>query len=164
MRAIRILLPGFALLAWLAAAPAHEQKAAVTTISANPRTGNVEVIHRFLLHDVEHAARELGWTGTDLLVNPDDQARFAAYVASHFELALRGEPPLALELVGQEAEGRYLWVYQELAGEVDLARLVVSNTVLRKLWPEQHHLVNVKLANELRSLLFTAGTTRLALD
>ncbi len=157
-------LAGLALLLCAGLAWSHEQKAAVTTVENNPRTGNVEVIHRFLLHDVEHAARDLGWSSSDLLSNPEDQARFAAYVASRFALTLRGGGPLALELVGQEADGRYLWVYQEHDGELDLSSLVVNNTVLSAIWPEQHHMVNVKLADEVRSLLFTGGTTRLAMD
>ncbi|MEM7706746.1 MAG: DUF6702 family protein [Pseudomonadota bacterium] len=157
-------LIGLALLLGANLAIAHEQKAAVTTIENNPRTGKVEVIHRFLLHDVEHAARDLGWPSSDLLSNPEDQARFAAYVASRFQVGLRDRGPVSLDLVGQEAEGRYLWVYQEHSGDLKLGSLVVSNTVLRAIWPEQHHLVNVKLVDEVRSLLFTAGTTRLAMD
>ena len=35
---------------------AHQQKTAVTRILFNDSTGNIEVMHRFFIHDAEHAA------------------------------------------------------------------------------------------------------------
>ena len=36
-------------------AVAHQQKIAITTVLFNPRTENIEIMHRFNLHDAEHA-------------------------------------------------------------------------------------------------------------
>ena len=62
------------LAAWLLAAPlpAHQQKESVTRVLFNPRTGNIEVMHRFLLHDAEHATRKLFGGDADLLGNAAD--------------------------------------------------------------------------------------------
>ena len=58
----------------LLAAPlsAHQQKEAITRVLFNPRTGNIEVMHRFLLHDAEHAVKELVDAKADILfrINP----------------------------------------------------------------------------------------------
>ena len=45
----------------LSSAPlgAHQQKAALTTLRYNPRSNEVEIAHRFALHDAEHAAPEV---------------------------------------------------------------------------------------------------------
>lgn len=36
---------------------AHQIKAAITTVLFNQRTENIEVMHRFNLHDAEHAVK-----------------------------------------------------------------------------------------------------------
>lgn len=41
------------------AVSAHQIKAAITTVLFNPRTENIEVMHRFNLHDAEHAVKAL---------------------------------------------------------------------------------------------------------
>lgn len=134
-------------------ASSHEQKAVVSTVSLNQRTGLLEIVHRFSLHDVEHAVRDLGWRDSDILARVGDQQRFARLVTAQFSLTLAH--PLPLRLVGQELEGRYLWVYQEVEAAQDLTALTVSSTVLRDLWPNHRHMVNVTVSDELRTLVFT---------
>ena len=36
---------------------AHEMKSAITKVLFNQRTGNIEVMHRFYVHDAEHAVK-----------------------------------------------------------------------------------------------------------
>ena len=38
---------------------AHQQRAAITKVLFNKNTGNLEVMHRFFLHDTEHAVQML---------------------------------------------------------------------------------------------------------
>ena len=92
---------------------AHQQKAALTEILFNPRTGNIEVAHRFILHDAEHAIRKTLDIGDSLVGSPDTQSAFANYVADRFALATSDGTALPLTLLGAEIEGGYLWVYQE---------------------------------------------------
>ena len=46
---------------FLIAAPsmAHQLKSSVTTVLFNQRTHNIELMHRFYLHDTEHAVGSL---------------------------------------------------------------------------------------------------------
>lgn len=160
IRYVRPALLAAGLLA-AAAAGAHESPHVLSTVETNPRTGQLEVIHRFGLHDVEHAVRRFDWGSTDVLANARDRQRFSAYVQDRFSLRIDGEP-VPLALVGQELEGRYLWVYQE-AGQPGPAQSVkVINRVLSE--PPRHHLVKVQLKNIEGSLVFEPGVTELTLD
>ena len=137
---------------------AHEQKSVLTTIQINPRTEMLEVVHRVSLHDVEHAARALGWSVSDILQSQAVQAQFGEMVASQFSVATDQE--LSASLIGQELDGRYLWVYQEAKAPASMMPLVISSTVLRRLWPQHQHLVNVTVDGVVRSVTFANGITQ----
>ena len=66
------------ILALLLSAPtmAHQLKASVTTVLFNKRTNNIELMHRFYLHDTEHAVEHLFDGNADILSNKEDQKRF----------------------------------------------------------------------------------------
>ena len=86
------------ILALLLSAPtmAHQLKASVTTVLFNKRTNNIELMHRFYLHDTEHAVEHLFDGNADILSNKEDQKRFADYVESHIALQTLGGKPLEL--------------------------------------------------------------------
>jgi hypothetical protein len=138
------------------AAHAHQQKAAVTRVLFNERSGNIEVMHRFRLHDAEHAVREIFGGDADMLSVPRTRDRFAAYVADRFELGAGGEA-LALDLLGSEIDGQHLWVYQETPIPATIGTLTMRHDALRDLWPAQSNLVNVQRGGEVRSLRFEGG-------
>ena len=73
---------------FLIAAPsmAHQLKSSVTTVLFNQRTHNIELMHRFYLHDTEHAVGSLFQGKVDIINNKRDQKRFAKYVESHIAL------------------------------------------------------------------------------
>lgn len=147
-----------------AALHAHQQKEAVTRVLFNARTGNIEVMHRFLLHDAEHATRELFGETFDLLSNAEDRDRFEAYVHDRFTMADQDAVRLALTPVGNEIENRFLWVYAECPIPDGLTALTLSHDALRDLWPEQVNLVNVERGETLRSALFDGGRTEITVD
>ena len=150
--AVSLMLAAFASLA-------HQQKAAVTKVLFNPRTQQIEVMHRFYLHDAEHAVKEIFGGEADIMASKDTQQQFAQYVADRFAL-LRDGQPLTLEAVGFETEGKFFWVYQETPIPVALDKLSVKHNALRDIWPEQENLVNIEGRDDLKSLNF-AGNTEL---
>ena len=89
-------------------ATAHQQKEAITRVVFNDRTGNIEVMHRFLLHDAEHAIGQLFGQSADLLGNPADRDRFEEYVHSGFSLLDQDGEVIALAPVGNEIDSRFL--------------------------------------------------------
>ena len=146
-------------LALLLAAPtgAHQQKESITRVLFNTRTGNIEVMHRFLLHDAEHASRKLFGDASDLLSSAADRNRFEDYVHRRFSLADQTGEALALTPVGNELDNRFLWVYAETAIPDDVTALTLSHDALREVWPDQTNLVNVERDNVVRSATFNGG-------
>lgn len=140
---------------------AHQQKAALTEILLNARTGNIEIAHRFYMHDAEHAVRLKVDPDGDLYASPETRAAFAAYVAERFTLATPDGARLQLTLLGTEMEGGYLWVYQETPTPEGLEALVVRHDALRDVWPDQVNRVNVRRGDTVRTLVFSGAAKEL---
>lgn len=151
---------GLFALALLLVSPAwaHQQKEAITRILFNPRTQNIEVMHRFLVHDAEHAVKELRRTSANILTSEEDREFFSNYVQQHFSIADQDGNTLALKAVGDEIEGRFIWVYAETGIPPKLHSLTLRHDVLRDIWPEQVNLVNIERHGDVRSATFTGGS------
>lgn len=166
-RSARALLAGLVLAGLAAAIPqlgaAHQLKEALTTIEVNERTGLVEVIHRFWLHDAEHALGSLGGLTGDLRREEPLQEAFARYVARQFVLADAERQPLDVALLGVELEGSFIWVYQEM----DAARFEdiawIGHGTMQEVWSDQLNQVNVKRPTGTRSLYLRAGDALVAM-
>lgn len=147
---------------------AHQQKTALTRILFNASTGNIEVMHRFLLHDAEHAAGVVFGEPQDLLESADSRVLFSSYVINRFAVELvdsDGESSaLALDYVGEEIDGQFLWVYQEAVQVADVKVLRVVNLALRDVWPDQVNLVNIEKNEQIYSLSFGETTQSLEIE
>jgi hypothetical protein len=143
---------------------AHQQKTAVTTISFNHRVNNIEVMHKFYLHDAEHAVRELFDPSADILSNKATQNTFAEYVQHQFAIETSDGKPLPLNFVGLELDGKYVWVYQETSIPEKMSGLSISNGALQDLWPAQINLVNIEGKGQLQSLLFDKSNSWLTIS
>ncbi|MCL1052116.1 hypothetical protein L2755_21195 [Shewanella abyssi] len=143
---------------------AHQQKTAVTTISFNHRVNNIEVMHKFYLHDAEHAVRDLFDSGADILSSKATQNTFADYVQQQFAIETNEGKSVPLSFVGLELDGRYLWIYQETSIPDKLSGLSISNGALQELWPAQINLVNIEGKGQLQSLLFDSSDNWLSIS
>ena len=138
---------------------AHQLKSSVTTMLFNQRTHNIELMHRFYLHDTEHAVGSLFKGNVDIIDNKRDQKRFAKYVESHVALqTLEGEP-LTLNYVGAQVDGKFFWVYQEATIPDEIEGIRMSNGALRDLWPAQVNMVNVEGRGKVKTLNFSQDDT-----
>lgn len=133
---------------------AHQIKAAITTVLFNQRTENIEVMHRFNLHDAEHAVKALFDKHADIMDDVKTQQEFADYVAKHFAILDSEGKPLTLAEVGYEVEGKHFWVYQETAEPPALAGLQIRHDALRDLWPKQVNTLNVEGRGDVKTLTF----------
>lgn len=147
---------------------AHQQKTAVTRILFNDSTGNIEVMHRFFIHDAEHAAGVVFGGVQDLLESADSRRLFSNYVMNRFAVTAEdslGEiTELNLEYVGEEIDGQYLWVYQEAEQLQDVNALSVVHIALRDVWPDQANLVNVQRDGQIHSLSFADSAESLRVE
>lgn len=160
MMRIVVLLP---LLLSAMQAEAHQQKEAVTRVLFNQRTGNIEVMHRFLLHDAEHAVKRLRSGDADMLGSESDRAYFAGYVNQHFVMSHQRES-MELSPVGQEIEGRFIWIYAETPVPAGVESLTVMQSALLELWPGQINLVNVERDGIVRSATFRKGSRAITIE
>ncbi|GAB0108753.1 hypothetical protein PL71_16130 [Pseudoalteromonas distincta] len=145
----------------LVAAPsmAHQLKSSVTTVLFNKRTHNIELMHRFYLHDTEHAVGTLFEGKIDIISNKADQQRFAKYVESHVALQTLSGEPLPLNFVGAQVDGKFFWVYQEAPIPENIEGIKMSNGALRDLWPSQVNMVNVEGKGKIKTLNFAQDDT-----
>jgi len=142
----------------------HQQKEAITRVLFNPRTSNIEVMHRFLLHDVEHAVKVSRKGRADILASETDREFFSSYVHQRFSIADQNGRVLPLKPVGNEIEGRFLWVYSETPIPEALTMLKLQHGALRDIWPEQVNLVNVEYNGVVKSATFMGGSTELMIS
>ncbi len=137
---------------------AHQQKESYSNVLFNERTGNLEVQHRFYLHDAEHAAKRLFDSNTDLIKEPVSRDAFAYYVQDKFHIADDKQQTIELNLVGTEVEGKYLWVYQETQiNHQTMSSFYIKMESLQELWPSQLNYINVEREKQVKSLRLSAG-------
>lgn len=144
-------------------ATAHQQKQAITTMLFNPRTSNIEVMHRFNLHDAEHAVKQLFTGDADIYHDARTQQRFTKYVIERFSLFTENKEIL-LTTVGYELEGKHFWVYQEAPDPQSLSSLTVVHNVLRDIWQQQTNTLNIEGKGEIKTLIFTNNTEALSVS
>ena len=103
---------------------AHQQKAAITRIIFNERTGTVEVVHRFFLHDAEHAVRQVLDRNADIIGSATTRQQFADYVEQNFVMHNQRGAEIPLQSVGHEIDGNrrrgedaeFLWGDRNVVG------------------------------------------------
>ena len=82
----------------------------------------------------------------------------ALYVEEQFAMAdqTSGKPDrlLQLNLVGAEADGEFMLVYQEFTGKLP-GKLAIRNEILRDAFPAQVNQVNLSIGQQIKSLTFS---------
>ncbi|MGB1847833.1 MAG: DUF6702 family protein [Pseudohongiellaceae bacterium] len=152
----------------LSAAEAHQQKNAVTRILFNENTGNIEVMHRFFIHDAEHAAGLIFGERQMLAESQESRELFSSYVINRFSIEAsfhEGNPEvLSLSYVGEEVDGQFLWVYQEIPAQEDITAFTIENLALRDVWSDQSNLVNIERGGRIYSLTFDGSAEVLTVE
>lgn len=143
---------------------AHKLKTAFTVVLFNERTNNLEVMHRFYLHDAEEAVWEIFDKKADIIANPETQKEFAAYVTQRFALKDQNGKDIDLDLVGFQNDAGYFWVYQEIKQPESLTQLHIRDDSLRDIWTEQFNVVNIEGLNDVVTLSFSGSDTWLSAD
>lgn len=134
---------------------AHPQKAAITTIEKNERSGRIEIVHRFSQHDAEHAAHLFGARAESIISSDKAQKAYANYVLSTFEIYDPSGKEIKLEQVGYEFEGGYFWIYQETNISELTDELTVRYSALFDVFSDQINTVNIELDGEVKTLTFS---------
>jgi hypothetical protein len=150
---LAILLFGVLLIAAPYSA-AHQQKSAISTISFNPRTQNIEIMHRFRMHDAEHAVKHIFGKNADIINSTETKEQFSDYVNQHFSMLVNDES-LLLTNIGYENDGQFFWVYQETAEPSALENMSIRQDALRDIWPSQVNTINIEGKGVVQTVTFS---------
>ena len=142
----------------LSTAWAHQKKTAITTILFNERTANIEIMHRFLIHDAEHAVKQIGGDSfgkqANIIASESTRQAFSRYVSESFSILDQKGELLELTLLGSEIDGSSIWVYQEIPIPADLQSMTIRHNALRDIWREQVNRVNIERNKMTETLIF----------
>jgi len=147
-----LVLTGF--LCLQAPAFAHAKREALISVVENDRTQKIEVVHRFSLHDAEHAAQLQTGKQQSLLASKELLEAFAEYVVSQFVLE-EADKVIELDFVGVEVERGYVWIYQEFQPEDKIESLSVYYAALSDIWSDQINTMNVDAFGEFHTLVLS---------
>jgi hypothetical protein len=153
------LLTGGACVATVALAPealAHRAQTVLTTVMWNASSSMLEVTHRIHAHDAELTlAATTGVQAVDI-TQVKNQAQLMLYIEKQFTMTDGGKT-IALQPLGAEMEGEAILVYQECRLATPPKVLSIVNGILRDVFEGQTNLVNVRLAQRTRTLIFSGS-------
>lgn len=137
------------------AAFAHRSQSVLSSLTWNAPASRLEVVHRFHTDDAEIGlARHAGMGDFLDLGLVRNQARLLVYLESHFAVE-SSEGRLALEPVGVEPRGMEIYAYQEAQLSSPPVDLTIENSILRDVFSDQTNLVNVRISQRTRTLIFS---------
>jgi hypothetical protein len=152
---MKYLAPLFALALALfsSTASAHRFHVGITDIAFNARTGNTEIVHTYMAHDVEALLANLYGRQFDL-ADPEDQDVLRKYVEGRFWIAGQDQARLNLRWVGVAADAERVQVFQEIEQTPLWKAGAIHDNVLVDFLPEQVNTVNLNEGNAVRTLTF----------
>lgn len=136
---------------------AHRQKQALTTISWNARTKNLEVIHDLFAHDAEEALARLGRLDKPDLTPLRARAKLALYTQEHFSIKTLTGKAIDLTIIGVEVDSALAHIYLEAPMPKPPKGLIVTNTILMDMFPAQTNRVLLDLGRHPPDVVFVAG-------
>jgi hypothetical protein len=151
----RLALAGGILVVAAPQAWAHRSQTVLSIVTWNPATSTLEVGHRIHAHDAEVGlALSSGVEAIDI-TQVRNQAQLMLDVEKRFSLS-DGKAPIPLAPVGAEFESEAIILHQEAKRAAPPAEVFIEDQILCDVFDGQTNLVNVKLAQRTRTLLFVA--------
>ncbi len=142
-----------ALIAISAMAHAHRFHAAITDISLNSNTGNTEIIHTLMAHDIEAILENLYQRQFDLS-DPDDVQVFRKYFEKQFVISdVNGVLPV--KWVGLKVDPNSVIVFQEIEKRTLPTQIKIRQAVLTDFLSDQVNTLNLNRDGNVQTLTFT---------
>jgi hypothetical protein len=141
------------LIAISALAHAHRFHAGITDISMNPNSGNTEIVHTFMAHDVEAILENLYQRQFDLS-EPEDVQVFKKYFEKQFMLSGQ-EGVLPLKWVGLKVDPNSVIIFQELEQRALPEQINIRQAVLTDFLSDQVNTLNINRNGVIQTLTFS---------
>lgn len=149
-----LLLAGVLPLIGWGAVLLHDFHTSLAEVEYNPKSKNFEVAIRAFTDDLEMALRTAN-AGKKIMIDSNKKADpfIAAYVQKQFNIT-DAKKAGGFNFVGTELEGDVTWIYFEITGLDSKASLAIQNLVLTETFDDQKNIVNVKIRDLKKTLLF----------
>lgn len=131
-----------ALMILSAAAFGHRFHAGITDISMNPRSGNTEIVHTFMAHDVEALLENLYQRQFDLS-DPDDVQVFKKYFEKQFYILSPKNEKIEIKWIGLRVDPNNIFIFQEIEKQTVLPESTVHQAVLTDFLVDQVNTLNI---------------------
>ncbi len=136
---------------------AHRSQSVLSSVRWNASRKTLDVEHRIHADDAEIGLAVYAGEEQPLdLRQVRTQARLLIYLETHFKIATVAGP-ITLEPLGVEPLGREVSAFQEATLPAAPAELSIDNQILRDIFDKQTNLVNVRIADRTRTLIFAGG-------
>ncbi|MFA9275348.1 MAG: DUF6702 family protein [Candidatus Aquirickettsiella gammari] len=149
------------LIAISALAHAHRFHAGITDISMNPNSGNTEIVHTFMAHDVEAILENLYQRQFDLS-DPEDVQVFKKYFEKQFVLSAQ-EGVLPLKWVGLKVDPNSVIIFQELEQRALPEQVNIRQAVLTDFLSDQVNTLNINRNGAIQTLMFNRNKREVTL-
>lgn len=134
-------------------AHAHRFHAGITDISMNPNTGNTEIVHTLMAHDIEAILENLYQRQFDLS-DPDDVLVFQKYFEKQFVISDQ-KGVLPLKWVGLKVDPNSVIIFQEIENAVLPEQVTIRQAVLTDFLVDQVNTLNITKDGKVQTLTFT---------
>jgi CHAT domain-containing protein len=135
------------------AAQAHLFHMGITDVSFNPKTGNTEIVHTYMAHDVEALLSNLYQRQFDL-AQPEDEAILRKYVEKQFWVQAADKRRLPVRWLGLTTDADNVVIYQEIENTPLSTVALIHDEVLIDFLSEQSNTLNVHDKGMIRTLTF----------
>jgi hypothetical protein len=146
-----------ALLVLAAPASAHRVHAGVTEIAVNPRTGEMEIVHRVFAHDLMTALDRSELEAYSFLATEAGLERVGAYARERFRMANDDGDLVDLDYVGAEIDGEFAWIYFVAPAPDTPDAVIVDNDILADTFDDQVMMTNLHFNSVVRTAMQGPG-------
>lgn len=138
---------------------AHRAHVTLTSITRNPTTGNLEIVHAVHYHD---ALRLLAVRGRDSIQpsSIEGRARIALEVERGFRWCGPDGGLLQPKTVGAELDGDNVVVYQEISAPIARGRHAIEANLMHDVFADQLNNVVVEFSKPYSTLRLSRGKNR----
>ena len=125
----------------------------IVNIETNPKSGKLEIVHSYTLHDLTAVLM----AQTQLAINlehPEHEAVLRHYIEQHFKLR-QGDDVVERQWVGIQITPQLVEIYQESTEKHDLTKLELQQTVLQDSLAKQINRVNFQQGEYKGTVIFS---------
>lgn len=150
---IRNFIATAVLISFSTAVFAHRFHAAITDVSMNPRTGNTEIIHTLMTHDIEALLENIVQHPINFN-DADDLALLRQYVEKQFFIETKNQQRMKLNWVGIQLDPDSLLIFQEAEQQIIAPESIMHNALLTDFLADQINTTNLHHDGKLSTLIF----------